>query len=124
MFEHANLREPRNEVVDWFLRGGIAVAFIVFGADKFPSGPKSPWFRLFQEIGAGQWFRYFTGVIEILGGVLVLVPWTVTLGLALLASTMAAAGTILICVIGRPADSIISLIFFVGIGAFMWTRRS
>ena len=124
MFEQANLREPRSALGDWILRGAIAVVFVLFGAEKFPSNPGSQWVRLFEQIGAGQWFRYFTGVVEILGGVLVLVPWTVTAGLALLASTMAAAALILTFVIGRPADSIISGGIFIGLAAFWWNRRS
>ena len=80
--------------------------------------------KLFQQIGAGQWFRYFTGVVEVLGGVLVLIPWTATVGLALLACTMAAAVLILVFVIGRPADSIVSGGFLIGLAAFWWSRRS
>lgn len=124
MFEQATLREPRNVLGDWILRGGTAVVFVLFGAEKFPSTPDSPWVKLFQQIGAGQWFRYFTGVVEVLRGVLVLIPWTATVGLALLASTMAAAVIILVFVIGRPGDSIISAAFFVGLAAFWWSRRS
>src|ERR1035441_3316026 len=62
----------------------------------------SPWVKLFQQIRAGQWFRYFTGA-EVLGA---------TAGLALLACTMAAA------------DSIFSGIFFIALSAFWWSRRS
>jgi putative oxidoreductase len=123
MFEHASLQEPRNVLGDWILRIGIAVAFTLFGSEKFPSDPGSPWVRLFHEIGAGQWFRYFTGVVEILGGVLLLIPWTVTIGLALLACTMASAAFILIFVIGRPGDSIVSAIFLIALAAFLWNRR-
>jgi len=124
MFEQANLRAPRNALGDWLLRGGIAVVFVLFGAEKFPSDPGSPWVKLFQQIGAGQWFRYFTGVMEVLGGVLVLILWTVTAGLALLACTMAAAVLILVFVIGRPADSIFAGCFFMALAAFWWNRRS
>lgn len=124
MFEQANLREPRNVLVDWILRGGIAVVFVIFGAEKFPATPGSPWVKLFQQIGAGQWFRYFTGVAEVLGGVLVLIPWTVTAGLALLACTMAGAALILVFVIGRPADCIVSVLFLIGLAAFWWNRQS
>ena len=83
----------------------------------------SPWVKLFQQIRAGQWFRYFTGA-EVLAGVLVLISWTATAGLALLACTMAAAALILAFVIGRPADSIFSGIFFIALSAFWWSRRS
>jgi len=118
MFERANLREPRNAIGDWVLRVGIAIVFVLFGAEKFPSAPEGPWVRLFDQIGAGQWFRYFTGVVEVLGGVLVLIPWTAAAGLALLACTMLSAALILIFVIGRPADSIFSGIFCIGLAAF------
>jgi len=91
MFEQANLRESRSALVDWILRGAITVAFVLFGAEKFPSTAESPWVKLFQQIGIGQWFRYFTGVLEVAGGILVLVPRTSMAGLLLLACTMAAA---------------------------------
>ena len=76
MFEQAVLRERRNVYGDWLLRGGIAVAFIIFGAEKFPSNPGSPWVRLFQQIGVGPWFRYFTGTVQLVGACLVLIPRT------------------------------------------------
>ena len=79
--------------------------------------------KLFQEIGAGQWFRYFTGVVGVLGGVLVLIPWTVTMGLGLFACTMASAALILIFVPGRPGDSIVSIGFLIALAAF-WRSRS
>jgi len=99
------------------------VAFVLFGAEKFSSNPESPWVRLFQQIGAGQWFRSFTDVVEVLGGVLVLIPWTVTAGLLLLACTMASAVLILVFVLGRPGDSIVSGVIFLALAAFWWNRR-
>jgi putative oxidoreductase len=123
MFEQANLRDPPSALSDWILRGGIGVAFVIFGVEKFPSGPGSEWVNLFQRIGAGQWFRYFTGVVEVLGGVLVLIPWTVTAGLALLACTMVSAALILAFVIGHPADSVFSLVLFMVLTIFWLSRR-
>jgi len=123
MFEQASAEEPRNVAGDWALRGGIAVAFVVFGAEKFSSDPGGGWVKLFHEIGIGQWFRYFTGVVEVLGGLLVLIPWTATAGLALLACTMASAALILTFVLGRPGDSVFSGAFLIGLAAFYWSRR-
>jgi hypothetical protein len=40
VFEQASLREPRNVLGDWILRGGIAVVYVVFGAEH--RGWKSP----------------------------------------------------------------------------------
>ncbi len=79
--------------------------------------------KLFEQNRFGQWFRNFTGVVEILGGLLVLVPQTARIGLALLASTMAAAALILDFLIRRPADSIISTGFFLMLAAMWWARR-
>ena len=120
MFEQANSPAPRNAIGDWVLRAAIAFVFIGAGAEKFSA---EQWVKLFQEIGLGQWFRYFTGVVEVLGGVLVLIPWTVTVGLALLACTMASAALILIFVIGRPADSVFSGALFIALAFFYWNRR-
>jgi len=124
MFEQTNLPEPRSAFGDWIVRGGIELAFVYFGTEKFPSDPGSEWVRLFQQIGFGQWFRYVTGVVEILGGVLVLIPWTTNLGLALLACTMACAALIVAFVIGRPAHSIFSGAFFIGLSLYLLARRS
>jgi uncharacterized membrane protein YphA (DoxX/SURF4 family) len=120
MFEQASAPTERNVISDWFSRGGITLFFVLAGLDKFTPG----WVKLFQEIGLGQWFRYFTGVVEILGGVLVLIPWTVTAGLALLACTMASAALILIFVVGHPADSVFSGTLFIALTLYGWNRRN
>lgn len=120
MFEQSG--EPgRNVITDRFIRGAIAVAFVVFGVEKFSD---SSWVKFFQQVGAGQWFRYATGVVEILGGVLVLIPATATAGLAILVCTMGSAVLILTFVLGHPGDSFVAGSFFVGLLAFALTRRS
>ncbi len=116
--------EPRNVVGDWALRAGVACAFVVFGLEKFSSEPGSHWVKLFQQIGAGEWFRFFTGVVEVLGGLLVLIPRTAILGLALLGATMAAAVLILIFVLGRAADSAFPGLLLIGIAVLGWSRRT
>ena len=121
MFERAAAGEPRNPLGDWILRGAIALVFVYEGIDKF--GADSGWIRLFDQIGLGEWFRYFTGVVEVAGGVLVIMPWTVTAGLALLACTMASAALILAFVIGRPQDSVFSGALLIGLVLFWRGRR-
>ena len=101
-------------------RGGIALIFVLAGIDKFSQS----WIKLFQEIGLGQWFRYFTGVVEISGALLVLIPWTVTAGLVLLGCTMGSAALLLTFVVGRPADSVFSLVLFLGLAIFWWSRTA
>jgi putative oxidoreductase len=117
--------EPSKPIGDWAVRGGVTVFFVVFGMEKFSSDPGSHWVNLFAQIGAGVWFRYFTGVVEVLGGLLVLIPRTALIGLAVLACTMAGAVVILAFVVGEPGSSIfpgIFLITLVAIGLIRWGR--
>jgi putative oxidoreductase len=120
MFEQATSSDSRTGFSDWMMRGTVALLFILIGADKFTPG----WIASFQKIGIGQWFRYFTGVVEIVGGVLVLIPRTVSLGLAILASTMASAALILAFIIHRPQDSVFSGALLMGLSILWWSRRN
>ena len=120
MFEEAGRGEPRNALSEWMSRGAIALFFFAVGMDKFGDS----WVKFFDQVGIGQWFRYFTGVVEITGGLLVLIPATVTVGLALLACTMASAALILIFVIHRPQDSVFSGALLIVLIAYWWNRRN
>ncbi|HUA91721.1 MAG TPA: DoxX family protein [Terracidiphilus sp.] len=124
MFETTRAHEHRDRLGDWVLRGGVALAFVLFGADKFPSQPGSVWVRFFDQVGVGQWFRYFTGIVEIAGALFVLIPQTARIGLALLATTMACAAGIVSFRLGRPADGIFAEILCVVLSALWWARRS
>jgi putative oxidoreductase len=120
MFEQAGVGEPRNAFGEWMSRGAIAVFFCAVGMDKFGNS----WVKFFDQVGIGQWFRYFTGIVEIAGGLLVLIPATVTLGLGLLACTMASAALILTFVLHRPQDSVFSGALLIGLVAYWWNRRN
>jgi putative oxidoreductase len=74
----------------WLLQGLLALVFLYFGASKF-SSRETFWTELFARIGMGQWFRYFTGSLEVVCAVLLLIPGTAAIAAALLACTMAAA---------------------------------
>jgi len=75
----------------WLPRVTLVLAFLFIGGTKFNSDPHGDWYRIFERIGWGQWFRYFTGAMQIAGALLMLMPWTLTLGAAMLACTMAGA---------------------------------
>jgi putative oxidoreductase len=121
MFETAS-SEQGDRLGDWFARGGVALAFLVFGWEKFQSG--TMWPKFFDQVGIGQWFRYFTGIVEIGAALLLFIPWTAQFGLAILACTMATAALIWIFILGQPANSIICGGFCLGLGTFWWTRHS
>lgn len=113
----------QNSLPDWVLRFGIFLAFLLFGAEKFKSGADAPWVALFKQIGFGQWFRYFTGTVELVGAFLVLIPNTVTVGVAMLACTMGSAVLIIIAVLHRPADALLSFALGCALVAFWMHRR-
>ena len=64
-----------------------AAAFLFIGATKLQNNPHSMWVQIFERIGFGQWFRYATGVIQMTGALLLLTPWTITIGTVCLAAT-------------------------------------
>jgi putative oxidoreductase len=75
----------------WLPRIAVVLAFVFIGYTKFDNDPRSEWVKIFEQIGFGQWFRYFTGAMQIAGALLMLTPWTLTLGAAMLACTMVGA---------------------------------
>src|SRR5256714_10481926 len=75
-------------ITTWLPRFAVAVVFVTVGFSKF----RDPmWVGVFARIGAGQWFRYFTGVMQIAGGALTLVPKLSLVGIGMVACTMAGA---------------------------------
>jgi uncharacterized membrane protein YphA (DoxX/SURF4 family) len=120
MFEDVTSDKAPDKIGDWMLHVGIALAFVLFGLDKFPSGADAQWVKFFNQVGVGQWFRYLTGIVEVTGGALVLIPVTARVGLAILATTMAVASAIHIFVIRQPANAIITGGLCVGLAAFWW----
>ena len=117
---------PRVNIADWMMRLGVAIVFLVAGTEKFSAtNPNSHWVSMFSRIGLGESFRYFTGVVEILGAALVLIPRTVLIGVALLAVTMAGAAVIVFFVLGQRGDSLFPALILLGLlalGRQHWTR--
>ena len=99
-------RELR-DVRGWLLRILVAVLFVLFGLGKFNGDPRGEWFRIFARIGFGQWFRLATGWIELIGGLMFLLPGTARLAAVPLAATMIGAMIADMVVLGNPLFSII-----------------
>jgi putative oxidoreductase len=71
------------------LRALLGLAFLVIGAAKLTSQMQTV--QLFAAIGWGQWFRYLTGALDVMGALLVLTPWTPFCGAVLLSCTVGTA---------------------------------
>ncbi len=75
----------------------------------------------FQKIGVGQWFRYLTGSLEVLGAIGLLVPGYVFYAAALLATVMVGAVIAHLTVLGgSPAAPAMLLVLT---GAIAYLRR-
>lgn len=77
------------DVVIWTLQIVVAFVFLFAGSVKLAGFDDAV--RMFGAIGFGQWFRYVTGLLEVAGAVLVLVPSFATAGAGVLALVMAGA---------------------------------
>lgn len=96
-------------LADWTVRVLLGLAFIAAGAAKLAGAP--PMVQLFDAIGIGQWFRFVTGVLELLGGTLILIPRTCVAGAGLLAVIMVCAvATHIMKIGGNPGPAVALLL--------------
>jgi len=77
------------DVAFWVLQLLLAVVFLIAGTTKLAGAQMHV--ETFEKLGVGQWFRYFTGSVEVIAAILIIVPRTVVVGAALLFVTMIAA---------------------------------
>lgn len=66
---------PRRRAVTvalWCLQVLLAAVFVSVATAKLTGAPSSV--RTFESIGLGQWLRYVTGVVELAGGIGLLIP--------------------------------------------------
>ena len=96
------------DVVFLVLQLLLATAFLIVGATKLAGAQMQ--IETFERIGVGQWFRYFTGSVELIAAILIIVPRTVVVGAALLGATMVAAiETHLLVIGGSPGPALLLL---------------
>ncbi len=104
----------------WTLQIVPAAAFLTAGGFKLAGNPMMV--QVFDQIGIGQWFRYVTGVVEIVGALAMLVPSSAAFGGALLAMTMlCAVGTHLFVIGGNPVPAIVLLLITASVA---WLHRA
>ena len=104
----------------WVLQIASAAMFLFAGGLKLAAAPLMV--QEFGVIGLGQWFRYFTGTIEVVSAVLLLIPSLAAYGAAALAVTMVGAITTHLFIIGgSPA---IPIMLLAATSSIAWARRS
>jgi putative oxidoreductase len=73
---------PALKISIWILRGVIGLLFLAAAAMKLTS--QAQMVAEFQTVGLGQWFRYLTGSLELVGAVALLVPRSSIVGAVIL----------------------------------------
>jgi uncharacterized membrane protein YphA (DoxX/SURF4 family) len=85
----------------WLLSLFLTVVFVNAGWPKFSN--TSGWARAFAAWGFPNWFRVLVGIVEVAGGLLLLVPQTAVYAAAALAVIMLGAMGTHIIADGNPA---------------------
>ena len=92
----------------WVVRGLLALAFAAAGSAKLYGVPMLV--EEFEHMGLGQWFRYFTGTLEIIGAITILLPSFAAFGALLLICIMIGATiTHLFVIGGSPVPALVLL---------------
>jgi uncharacterized membrane protein YphA (DoxX/SURF4 family) len=103
----------------WILSGLVALAFIAAGASKLAGA--AAMVELFDKIGLGQWFRYFTGLLEVAAAFGLLISRYAFYAAVLLAIVMVGAIIAHVTVLGSsPAAPVV---LFVLTGTIAYLRK-
>jgi putative oxidoreductase len=101
----------------WTLSGLAALAFIGAGGGKLAG--TAVMVELFDKVGLGQWFRYFTGLLEVAGGIGLLVPRYAFHAARLLAIVMVGAVIAHLSVLGGSFAPALVLLVLTGTIAYL-----
>ena len=94
-----------------------ALAFLAAGATKL--GGAAAMVGVFDKVGLGQWFRYFTGTLEVAGAIGLLISRYAFYAAILLALVMVGAIIAHITVLGSPPAAPIVLLALSGTIAYL-----
>ncbi len=116
----AELQRSRASLVAlWLTQVALALMFLMAGGSKLAGVPAMV--SLFDQVGVGQWFRYVTGIIELTGGIALLIPSAAVFGAMLLIATM--IGAIIVNVFVVPASPVPPLVLLLLAATVAWARR-
>lgn len=103
----------------WIVQVLLAGMFFMAGGHKIAGDPQMV--GLYDAIGVGQWFRYVTGILEIGGGILLLVPRVQAVGATVLSAVMLGAITTHLFILHNAPS--LPLVLLVGLAFVLFGRR-
>jgi uncharacterized membrane protein YphA (DoxX/SURF4 family) len=95
----AEITATKRRIAIWVLRVLLGLAFLTIGVAKLTGTLNTV--KTFEAFGWGQWFRYLTGLLDLAGALLVLVPRWTFYGALLLSCTI---GLATVLSLTRPID--------------------
>ena len=101
----------------WILSSLVALAFIGAGGGKLAG--TAVMVELFDKVGLGQWFRYFTGLLEVAAGIGLLISRYAFYAAVLLAIVMFGAIIAHVTVLGGSPAPAVVLFVLSGIIAYL-----
>lgn len=105
-------------VVLWVLQVLVALLFLFAGGTKLIGTAQMV--ELFDAIGLGQWFRYLTGALEVIGAVALLIPRFIAHGALLLTVVMAGAVITNLVLGENPLPAVVLMVIS---AVITWGRR-
>ncbi len=101
----------------WILSALVALTFLGAGAAKLAGA--AVMVDLFAKVGLGQWFRYFTGLLELAAGIGLLISRYAFYAAILLAMVMVGAFIAHVTVLGSSPAAPVVLFVLTGIIAYL-----
>jgi uncharacterized membrane protein YphA (DoxX/SURF4 family) len=108
-------------ILTWVLQIAAALAFLAAGGSKLAGA--QPMVATFQKIGVGQWFRYLTGFLEVVGAIGLVIPRFAFYGAALLVIVMIGAVITHLTILGGSPAAPIGLLVITGTIAYVRRPR-
>ncbi len=101
----------------WTLSVLTGLAFVAAGGSKLAGVPAM--IEVFDKVGFGQWFRYFTGALEVTAGIGLLISRYAFYAAVLLAIVMVGAIIAHVTVLGSSPAAPVVLFVLAGIIAYL-----
>jgi putative oxidoreductase len=104
-------------IILWTLSVLTALTFLAAGIPKLIGAPAMV--EIFDKVGFGQWFRYFTGILEVSSAICLLIPPYAFYGAVALAMVMIGAIIAQLTVLEHSLGAPVGLLVIAGIIAYL-----
>jgi len=109
-------------ILAWVLTVLLAIVFTFAGGVKLIGKPAMV--QEFAQIGIGQWFRYFTGLVEVSGAIGLFVPRYRFWAALQIAAVMACATVVNVAILRQPPLARLTAVLLLLTVTLAWLRRA